>query len=387
MQRLIADDLAGARLPRPDRNVTDTLMGTIFVVMPNIFNGNMAQAILREKDHVIQAFVLDRANKAFGVRIHIRSVDDGLRQLRAQNAFGALPVLSVVVENSMSASGKRLAGHGGRPQDSCAPRIRGMAGNAKQMHAAGIVFDRDEDKRVDHFAQQANRDLDKICTHGGMGMQLPELTPGTALASVSGRGCTAMLSQDFANGRFGNGESTLGHLANDARQPGAPFVVNAQNGVDFVLPKPRSSRTSFRVRFSRAVRHALLESFHGANKRSGCGDPVKDLPQTNRNTLQIRDVQRPLGRGPAQPFSPERGARNLHLLIDRREKIIDRQTQCRPAGHPQRHADAEWLFAGGAHRIGGFGGWDFGHRGGTIHERRDATSAGLFAETLFHDNS
>jgi len=59
VQRLIADDLAGARLPRPDGDVADTLMGAFGVGVPNIFNGSMPQAIFGEEDHVIQAFFLD----------------------------------------------------------------------------------------------------------------------------------------------------------------------------------------------------------------------------------------------------------------------------------------------------------------------------------------
>jgi len=54
VQRLIADDLASARLPRPDGDVTDTLMGAFGVGVPNIFNGSMAQAIFREEDHVFR---------------------------------------------------------------------------------------------------------------------------------------------------------------------------------------------------------------------------------------------------------------------------------------------------------------------------------------------
>jgi len=59
VQRLIADDLAGADVPRSDRNVADTLMGAFGVGVPNIFNGSMTQAIFREEDHVILAFILD----------------------------------------------------------------------------------------------------------------------------------------------------------------------------------------------------------------------------------------------------------------------------------------------------------------------------------------
>jgi len=162
VQRLIADDLARADVPRFDSDVADPLMGAFGVVVPNIFNGSMAQAILREEDHVIQAFILDRANKTFGVRIHIRSVNDGLRQLRAQDTLGALPVFSIVVENPMLAASQRLARHRCRPQDVGAPRIGRMASNAQQMHVSGIVFDCDEDKRIDHFAHQADRDLDEI---------------------------------------------------------------------------------------------------------------------------------------------------------------------------------------------------------------------------------
>jgi len=41
VQRLIADDLASADVPRPDSDVTDTLMGAFGVVVPNIFNGRI----------------------------------------------------------------------------------------------------------------------------------------------------------------------------------------------------------------------------------------------------------------------------------------------------------------------------------------------------------
>jgi len=49
VQRLIADDIAGADVPRFDGNIAEALMGPFGVLVPQISNDRLAQMILREE--------------------------------------------------------------------------------------------------------------------------------------------------------------------------------------------------------------------------------------------------------------------------------------------------------------------------------------------------
>ena len=87
------------------------------------------------------------------------------------------------------------------------PGAGGVGGDPRDVHAAAVVFDDDEDVEA---AQERGVDVGEVDREDGMGLRGEELSPGRT--GPSGRGIEARVFQDLPDGRGGNGMAEADQL-------------------------------------------------------------------------------------------------------------------------------------------------------------------------------